>query len=425
MRPVGESMNPATPVEAASGQGVDAGSGAPDAVTVLGATGSIGVSTLDVVARHPERFRVHGLSGHRNVELLAEQVRRFQPARVVVEADCVDRLVQLLGAAAQRCSIDSGPAALVDLAADSAAQTVVAGIVGAAGLEPTLAAVRRGKRVLLANKEALVMAGSLFMDAVVDHGACLLPLDSEHNAIFQCLPAQYRPGDGAAAGVRKVVLTASGGPFRDTVLDDLRRVGPDQACAHPNWSMGRKISVDSATLMNKGLERIEACWLFGLPSDKVEVVVHPQSVIHSLVEYADGSMLAQLGSPDMRIPIAHALGYPARICSGAETLDLLRVGRLDFEPPDMDRFPCLALARQAFDAGGDAPAVLNAANEIAVQAFLDGRVGFMAIADIVRGVMEQWSVAAVKNLDDVLAADAHARQLGQQVTASLSGGQAG
>jgi 1-deoxy-D-xylulose-5-phosphate reductoisomerase len=399
--------------------------GSVETITVLGATGSIGVSALDVLARHPERFRVHGLSGHRNIELLAEQIRRLRPARVVVAADAVDRLLGLLGRDAAGTSIESGPDALVDLAADGGSVTVVAGIVGAAGLAPTLAAVRRGKRVLLANKEALVMAGSLFMDAVAESGACLLPLDSEHNAVFQCLPAGYRPGDAAAAGVRRVLLTASGGPFRETPLAALREVGPEQACAHPNWSMGRKISVDSATLMNKGLERIEACWLFGLPSRCVEVVVHPQSVVHSLVEYQDGSMLAQLGSPDMRIPIAHALGYPLRIVSGAKPLDLVRIGRLDFEPPDTARFPCLDVARRAFDAGGDACATLNAANEVAVDAFLGGQVGFMDIPGIVSSVMERRPGAAVNSLDDVLAADAQARRLARQVVAEFRAGGAG
>ena len=378
-------------------------------ITVLGATGSIGQSTLDVIARHPDRFSVFALSAQRQDTKLLEQVLRFEPRyAVMVDADAALRLQSALRAAGSRTEVLSGSAALEQVAAADEVDMVMAAIVGAAGLRPTLAAAQAGKKILLANKEALVLSGQLFMDAVADNGAVLLPIDSEHNAVFQALPAGYarRPG---ASGVRKVLLTASGGPFRASSIEQLRAVTPDQACAHPNWVMGRKISVDSATMMNKGLEVIEAHWLFGAPADIIEVVVHPQSVIHSMVEYVDGSVIAQLGNPDMRTPIAHALAWPERIDAGVRALDLFDIARLDFERPDLQRFPCLALAFAALRAGGAAPATLNAANEEAVEAFLAQRIGFLDIARIIEACLERSPDFAVDSLDAVFAADAQAR----------------
>ena len=378
-------------------------------ITVLGATGSIGQSTLDVIARHPDRFSVFTLSAQRQDTKLLEQVLRFEPRyAVMVDADAALRLQSALRAAGSRTEVLSGSAALEQVAAADEVDMVMAAIVGAAGLRPTLAAAQAGKKILLANKEALVLSGQLFMDAVADSGAVLLPIDSEHNAVFQALPAGYarRPG---ASGVRKVLLTASGGPFRASSIEQLRAVTPDQACAHPNWVMGRKISVDSATMMNKGLEVIEAHWLFGAPADIIEVVVHPQSVIHSMVEYVDGSVIAQLGNPDMRTPIAHALAWPERIDAGVRALDLFDIARLDFERPDLQRFPCLALAFAALRAGGAAPATLNAANEEAVEAFLAQRIGFLDIARVIEACLERSPDFAVDSLDAVFAADAQAR----------------
>ncbi len=380
-------------------------------ITVLGATGSIGQSTLDVVARHPDRFSVFALSAHRQDDKLFEQVLRFAPQfAVLVDGEAAARLRTALRAAGSRTEVLCGSEALVDIAAAAEADMVMAAIVGAAGLRPTLAAARAGKKVLLANKEALVLSGQLLLDAVADSGASLLPIDSEHNAVFQSLPTSYdrRPG---ASGVRRVLLTASGGPFRATPVEALAAVTPEQACAHPNWVMGRKISVDSATMMNKGLEVIEAHWLFGASADQIEVVVHPQSVIHSMVDYVDGSVLAQLGNPDMRTPIAHALAWPDRIEAGVRPLDLFEIGRLEFERPDFRRFPCLALAYQALRAGGGAAAVLNAANEEAVAAFLAGRIGFMRIAEVIAASLERAGALAVDTLDAVLAADARGREL--------------
>ncbi len=383
-------------------------------VTILGATGSIGVSTLDVIARHPDRYRVAALTAHRNSDRLEQQCLAFHPEYAVLgDAQAAAELQQRLRDEGLKTEVLAGPTALVSVAADAGSDTVVAAIVGAAGLAPTLAAVKAGKRILLANKESLVMAGSLFMHAVQRHGATLLPLDSEHNAVFQCLPPQYSAERPFATGVRRVVLTASGGPFRETPADDLAAVTPAQACAHPNWSMGRKISVDSATLMNKGLELIEACWLFGLPGDRIDVVVHPQSIVHSLVEYVDGSMLAQLGHPDMRTPIAHALAYPERIDSGVAGLDLVTGGALQFEQPDTLRFPCLALAYQAHAAGGDACISLNAANEVAVEAFLAGRLRFTDIPHLISDVLERLGVSPVVDLDDVVSRDRRARRAAQ------------
>lgn len=387
-------------------------------VTILGATGSIGVSTLDVLARHPEQYRVYALSAHSKVDALAAQCLQFRPQRAVVgSADAAARLTALLRAHDLRCEVSYGEAALCEVAAE--ADTVMAAIVGAAGLAPTLAAARAGRKILLANKEALVLSGQLFMDLVERHGATLLPIDSEHNAIFQSLPMAYGRAP-AASGVAKIVLTASGGPFLKRAVDTLEHVTPDEACKHPNWSMGRKISVDSATMMNKGLEVIEAHWLFGASAEQIEVVIHPQSVIHSMVSYVDGSVLAQLGNPDMRTPIAHALAYPARIDSGVAQLDLTTMAALQFEKPDFERFPCLALAFAALRAGGTAPALLNAANEIAVEAFLARRIGFRDIDRVVARVMAENDHGAADSIDAVLAQDARARSAAGAIVTELA-----
>jgi 1-deoxy-D-xylulose-5-phosphate reductoisomerase len=380
-------------------------------LTVLGATGSIGVSTLDVAARHPERYEIVALSGNSRVDILFEQCLRHRPrlAAIGTAADA-DALAARLRTAGLDTEVRAGPAALQHIAALPEVDMVMAAIVGAAGLEPTLAAVRAGKRVLLANKEVLVMAGAFFMEEVRRHGATLLPIDSEHNAVFQSLPPDYA-GDPARAGVSHILLTASGGPFRATPLERLAGVTPDEACAHPNWSMGRKISVDSATMMNKGLEVIEAHWLFNLPPERIEVVIHPQSVIHSLVQYVDGSVVAELGNPDMRTPIAHALAWPERIGAGVEPLDLPAIGQLSFEKPDFARFPCLELAYRALRAGGNAPTVLNAANEVAVDAFLAGRLPFTAIADVIAATLDAVPHGVPDDLDAVCAEDARARAL--------------
>lgn len=381
-------------------------------VAVLGSTGSIGLSTLDVLARHPDRFDVFALSANKNVARLREQCLAYSP-RFAVMADGASaaRLAAELQSAGSKTKVLAGAAALADIAAHEQVDAVMAAIVGAAGLRSSLAAARSGKRIMLANKEALVMSGPLFMQAVREGGATLLPVDSEHNAVFQCMSGPGSTQAGVTRGdVRRVLLTASGGPFLRTPASALRTVTPEQACAHPRWVMGRKISVDSATLMNKGLEQIEACLLFALPPAQVEVVVHPQSIVHSLVEYIDGSMLAQLGNPDMRTPIAHALGWPERIASGVESLDILRVARLDFEAPDAARFPCLGLARAAAEAGGTAPAVLNAANEVAVEAFLQGRLSFLEIPEVIERVLARHPAAAAGSLDDVLSADDWARR---------------
>ena len=383
----------------------------PQRITVLGATGSIGLSTLDVIARHPERYQVFALSGYSRLdELLALCVRHHPAYAVVPGADAAARLRDGLVAAGCDTEVLEGEAGLCQVASAAEVDAVMAAIVGAAGLRPTLAAVEAGKKVLLANKEALVMSGALFMEAVRRSGAVLLPIDSEHNAIFQCLPTDHARGL-ARVGVRRILLTASGGPFRETPVAALADVTPEQACAHPNWSMGRKISVDSASMMNKGLELIEACWLFDAAPARIEVVVHPQSVIHSLVDYIDGSVLAQLGNPDMRTPIANALAWPERIDSGVAPLDLFSIARLDFQAPDEQRFPCLRLARQAAEAGNSAPAVLNAANEVAVEAFLQRRIRFPEIAGMIEQVLDQEPVVALPSLDAVFAADQRAREL--------------
>lgn len=388
--------------------------GRPLGLVILGSTGSIGRSTLDVVQRHPERFRVVALTAHHDDGRLLAQCRAVRPAvAVLVEGAAAARLAVALKAEGLPTEVLSGAAALATVAAHPEATAVMAAIVGAAGLLPTLAAARAGTRVLLANKEALVMSGGLLMQTVATHGAVLLPIDSEHNAIFQCLP-QDLPGGPAAGravpGVRRLVLTASGGPFLRRDAASLHSVTPEEACAHPKWSMGRKISVDSATLMNKGLELIEAQWLFGLSTANIDIVVHPESIVHSLVEYVDGSLLAQLGAPDMRTPIAQALAWPARIESGAPRLDLLTVAQLNFEAPDVVRFPALRLARAAAAAGGTAAAVLNAANEVAVAAFLAGELNFPGITAVIEEVMSLLPVTPADTLEQVLGADAVARQ---------------
>jgi 1-deoxy-D-xylulose-5-phosphate reductoisomerase len=379
-------------------------------LTILGSTGSIGTSTLDVVARHPDRFQVFALTAYRQAELLFKQCVQFQPKfAVLLDELAVVELRRRVREAGLITEVLSGVDALEQVCIASEVDAVMAAIVGAAGLRPTLAAAQAGKKILLANKETLVMAGNVFMDAVRASGAPLLPIDSEHNAIFQALPRGYN-GDKHANGVRRILLTASGGPFRDTPLSELKNVTPDQACAHPNWVMGRKISVDSASMMNKGLEVIEAHWLFNASADDIQVVVHPQSVIHSLVEYVDGSVIAQLGNPDMRTPIAYGLAYPERIDSGVAPLDLFKVAQMNFVAPDFVRFPCLALAYQALRAAGTAPAVLNAANEIAVAAFFDKHIAFLDIAKIIDAVLNQLPVLPVTCLADVLHADELARR---------------
>lgn len=392
---------------------------AREQVTVLGATGSIGVSTLDVLARQPERFVVYALTANTNADALLAQVLAVDPRYAVLrDKAAADRLQRLLAEAGHSTTeVLAGEANLCEVAGAEEVDVVMAAIVGAAGLEPTLAAVNAGKKVLLANKEALVMAGRLFMEAVERSSAVLLPIDSEHNAIFQCLADGSRR-DLPAQGVRRILLTGSGGPFRELPSAQLASVTPDEACAHPNWAMGRKISVDSATMMNKGLELIEACWLFDTTVDCIEVVVHPQSVIHSMVEYIDGSVLAQLGNPDMRTPIAHALAWPERMPSGVGSLDLIGRGRLDFQAPDEDKFPCLRLAREAARRGGTAAAVLNAANEVAVAAFLDGELPFTGIAETIAAVMDQSELVEPTSLDDVKRADEQSRRVAQSFLAA-------
>jgi 1-deoxy-D-xylulose-5-phosphate reductoisomerase len=386
-------------------------------ITVLGSTGSIGVSTLDVIRRHPERYQAYALCAHSQVDKLFEQCLEFRPAFAVLrDAPLAADLAERCRAAGLSTEVRHGLDALIELSAANEVDAVMAAIVGAAGLEPTLAAARAGKKVMLANKEVLVMAGELFMHAVRQHGARLLPVDSEHNAIFQSLPGDFERGL-AACGISRILLTASGGPFRNTPLAELQEVTPDQACAHPNWVMGRKISVDSATMMNKGLEVIEARWIFDAPPEMIQVVVHPQSVVHSAVQYVDGSVLAQLGNPDMRTPIAYAMAWPERIDAGVAPLDLFAVGRLDFQAPDPVRFRCLQLAYDVLHEGGTAPAILNAANEIAVAAFLERRLSFLGIAQLNETVLGALPAGPESSLDDVLAADAEARRIAQRMIA--------
>jgi 1-deoxy-D-xylulose-5-phosphate reductoisomerase len=389
-------------------------------ITILGATGSIGVSTLDVIARHPDRYRVYALTAHSRVAELAAQCVRFRPIVAVTgSAKGASELSALLRREGVATEVLWGEAALCQVASASGCDAVMAAIVGAAGLAPSLAAAQAGKKVLLANKEALVMSGQLFMTAVADSGATLLPIDSEHNAIFQCLPHDFSRGTGADGhGIAKILLTASGGPFLGRAADTLDSVTPEEAVAHPNWVMGRKISVDSATMMNKGLEVIEAAWLFGASASQIEVLIHPQSVIHSMVSYVDGSVLAQLGNPDMRTPIAHALAYPERIASGVAPLDLTAIAQLRFERPDLQRFPCLKLAYDALQAGGSAPALMNAANEVAVEAFLNRQIGFRMIDQLIARVMDTVPHEPVTEIAGLLAQDRRAREVAREVLKS-------
>ena len=383
-------------------------------VTILGATGTIGVQTLDVISQHPERFEVFALTASTNVKGLFDLCKLHEPKfAVMLHSGAAINLAAQLKSIGSNTIVLQGEAALCEVAAHEEADVVMAAIVGAAGLHPAMAAARAGKRILLANKETLVMAGNLFMQAVSEGGATLLPIDSEHNAIFQVMPHQ-RSRHLADMGVKRVLLTASGGPFRNASLADLKAVTRAQALNHPNWVMGPKITVDSATMMNKGLEVIEAHWLFNASPAQIDVVVHQQSVIHSMVEYIDGSVLAQLGNPDMRTPIAYGLGYPNRLESGVSSLDLLSIGRLDFCPPDPVRFPCLRLAYEALAAGGTAPAILNAANEVAVEAFLAEQIGFMDIPAIIESVLSGALIEDVISIEQLVDVDAKARQVAKQ-----------
>lgn len=378
-------------------------------IAILGATGTIGVNTLDVIAQHESDFSVVALTANRNVELMAEQCQRWNPEfAVMCDQDAAQQLKVTLDRAGTDTEVLFGSENLEYVVALEQVDSVMAGIVGAAGLLPTLAAAKAGKRVMLANKEALVMSGQLFMDAINDNGAELLPIDSEHNAIFQCMPHDFA-GDLSRAGITKILLTASGGPFRTRDINTLANVTPAEACAHPNWVMGQKISVDSATMMNKGLEIIEACWLFNTNHSSIQVVIHPQSVIHSMVEYNDGSVLAQLGNPDMRTPIAYALNWPERIASGVERLNLFDIQRLDFETPDEQRFPFLKIARDAMDRGDTATTIMNAANEELVAAFLNCRVKFTDIPAVVEDTLSRVPIRPADSLENILAADADAR----------------
>lgn len=389
-------------------------------ICILGATGSIGVSTLDVAARHPNRYRVVALTANNNIDLLFDQCIVHRPDYVVVvnEEKAKQFAERIATSPVSDIKVLSGTESLQQVATLDSVDSVMAAIVGAAGLLPTLAAAKAGKTILLANKEALVMSGDIFMKAVTESGAHLLPIDSEHNAIFQCMPADYCAGQEAKEA-RRILLTASGGPFRTKPVEELVDVTPDQAVAHPNWDMGRKISVDSATMMNKGLELIEACLLFNMSPDKIQVVIHPQSVIHSMVDYVDGTVLAQMGNPDMRIPIAHAMAWPERFDSGAAPLNIFDVKHMDFEQPDLQRFPCLRLAIEAVEAGGIMPAVLNAANEIAVAAFLDEKVRFTDIPSIIERSMHQFEADPANTLDIVLAADSKAREVAERIVEEL------
>lgn len=390
-------------------------------ITILGSTGSIGVSTLDVISQHSETYSVVALTANHNVDRMYEQCLAFSPEyAVMVDADAADKLAAKLTASGHTdITVLSGIEGLEKVASLDKVEQVMAAIVGAAGLRPSLAAARSGKRVLLANKEALVLSGQIFIDEVKKHGAELLPIDSEHNAIFQCMPVNYRDGL-SKNGITKILLTASGGPFRTKSLNELHDVTPAQACAHPNWEMGRKISVDSATMMNKGLEVIEARWLFDASADDIQVVVHPQSVIHSMVQYNDGSVLAQLGNPDMRTPIAHAMSWPKRMASGVASLDLFEIARLDFEQPDLERFPCLRLSYEALRAAGTSTAILNAANEVAVEAFLNEKIAYTAIPQVIESTLSLVSSNEASDLDCILADDAKARHIAEERVAKLS-----
>ncbi len=395
-------------------------------ITLLGSTGSIGINTLDVIARHTDKYHVYALSANTNVALMFEQCQQFQPEKVVmVDPDCATQLQEKLKKTNLDIAVDSGKQALSTIVC-GLGETIVCGIVGAAGLMSTIAAVKAGKKVLIANKEPLVMLGEYIMQLARDNAACLLPVDSEHNAIFQCLPQQFLTTPNGskdttvskAMGIKKILLTGSGGPLRQFPLHKLSSVTPEQACAHPNWQMGRKISVDSATMMNKGMELIEACVLFGVSAEMIEIVLHPQSVIHSMVEYVDGSIIAQMGSPDMRIPIANALAWPQRIASGAKPLRLQDVARFDFETPDTNRFPALRLAQHAAQSGGTLPAIMNAANEVAVEAFLNRQITFDRIVQLVEQTMAQSNIGTSVNLNTVLAADQMARAVCEELILS-------
>jgi len=389
-------------------------------ITILGATGSIGVNTLNVISQHSDQYTVVALTANKNVELLVQQCLEWSPQyAVMADSEAAERLQSEVRKKGIETEVLAGIEGLQSVATLEQTDYVMAAIVGAAGLLPTLAAAQAGKRVLLANKESLVMSGQLFIDTVRDNNAELLPIDSEHNAIFQCMPQNNQDGL-SQSGVNRILLTASGGPFRTTPLNQLSNMTPEQACAHPNWDMGRKISIDSATMMNKGLEVIEACWLFDTTAEHIQVVLHPQSVIHSLVEYVDGSVLAQLGNPDMRTPIAHALAWPERMHSGVERLDLFKVAHLDFEQPDLERFPCLRLAREAMLIGGTATVILNAANEIAVAAFLDRQIRFTDIAEVVETTLADVAQHEASSLDIVLADDATARQYALSISEELA-----
>ncbi len=395
-------------------------------ICVLGSTGSIGVSTLDVIRSHPDLFKVVSLTAHSNIELLARQCDEFKPEMVVVgSAEAANRLNELLKSNGSKITVGHGADALVAASTLTSVDTVMAAIVGAAGLVPTIEAAKLGRRILLANKEALVMAGDIFMSAIASSGAELLPIDSEHNAIYQCLPDANTSNGGSrgrysSMGVKEILLTASGGPFRSHSLDQLKDVTPEQACAHPNWVMGRKISVDSATMMNKGLEVIEAHHLFGVPAEQIKVLIHPQSVVHSMVRYIDGSVIAQLGQPDMKTPIAYGLGWPLRIDAGVKELDFTAAHDLSFEPVDLKRFPCLSLSYQALSAGGLAPTILNAANEVAVDSFLKNEIRFTQISELVERVMNQTKVSDKLSLDSILKADKMARQDALRIVKGLN-----
>ena len=386
-------------------------------ISILGSTGSVGQSTLDVLSLHPDQFSVVALTANRNVDVMFAQCQQYKPQVVVmVDADSAKALSDKLASEGlSQIEVLSGADSVSDVASDAASDTVMSAIVGAAGLMPTLNAVRAAKRVLIANKEPLVMTGSLFMQEASASGAVTLPIDSEHNTILQCLP-----DDQSKAGVKKIHLTASGGPFRGRSWHELGDITPAQACAHPNWSMGAKISIDSATMMNKGLELIEAASLFGLPANQVEIIIHPQSIVHSMVEYCDGSFLAQLGSPDMKIPIAHAMAWPNRVESGAKALDITEIAQLDFIKPDMPNLPCLRMARYAAEQGGSAPAILNAANEIAVDAFLTEEIRFTDIADVIDNVLNQMEITSFVSIDDVLQIDNEARECAAQALRSMN-----
>lgn len=395
-------------------------------ICVLGSTGSIGVSTLDVIRSHPDLFKVVSLTAHSNIELLAKQCDEFNPEMVVVgSAEAANRLNELLRSNGSKITVGHGADALVAASTLTSVDTVMAAIVGAAGLVPTIEAAKLGKRILLANKEALVMAGDIFMSAITSSGAELLPIDSEHNAIYQCLPDANTSNGGSrgrysSMGVKEILLTASGGPFRSHSLDQLKDVTPEKACAHPNWVMGRKISVDSATMMNKGLEVIEAHHLFGVSAEQIKVLIHPQSVVHSMVRYIDGSVIAQLGQPDMKTPIAYGLGWPLRIDAGVKELDFTAAHDLSFEPVDLKRFPCLSLSYQALSAGGLAPTILNAANEVAVDSFLKNEIRFTQISELVERVMNQTKVSDKLSLDSILEADKMARQDALRIVKGLN-----